>query len=109
VPPPPAPAPKAHTRDLATLGEFVRAHTAQMNFCYQEALVSTPNLAGAVALAVTITSEGDVTDVRVTRRSWTGKPNENFESCIRAKVRSWKFPPTDAPVGTFPLSLSFTR
>ena len=110
APPAPAKAPDGGPgRNPATIGDFVRTRSAQMNFCYQEALVTNPTLAGAVAVAVTITSAGDVTQADVIKRSWSGKGTEALESCIRARVRTWKFPASDAPTGTYPFSLSFTR
>ena len=96
-------------RSLATIGDFVRTRSAQMNFCYQEALTKNPKLAGAISVAVTITSAGDVTQADVTQRSWTGKGTDVLEGCIRARVRTWKFPASDAPTGTYPFSLSFTK
>ena len=96
-------------RDQAMLGDFVRARTAQLNFWYTEALANKPGLAGSVAVAVTITGQGDVTDVRVIKRSWDGPAAVALEDCIGARIRSWKFPRADAPVGTYPFSLSFTK
>jgi hypothetical protein len=108
------PAPAASTERLvarspSAVGDFVRTRSAQLNFCYTEALGAHPNLAGAVGVAVTITSAGDVTDVVIVRRSWVGQGTEPLETCIRTKIRGWKFPPADAPTGTYPVSLSFTR
>ena len=96
-------------RNPSTIGDFVRTRSAQMNFCYEEALVANPKLAGAIAVAVTITSAGDVTDASVTKRSWSGKGSEVLEQCVRARVRTWKFPASEAPTGTYPFSLSFTK
>lgn len=96
-------------RSLATIGDFVRMRTAQMNFCYEEALTTNPKLAGAIAVAITITSAGDVTNADVTKRSWSGKGTDEVEACVRARVRTWKFPASDAPTGTYPFSLSFTK
>jgi hypothetical protein len=103
-----APRPDA-ARSLAELGDFVRARSAQLNFCYTEALSGTPKLAGSVSVAVTITSTGDVTDVKVIKRSWDGPGTKALEQCIGNKIRSWKFPRADVPVGTYPFSLSFTK
>ena len=104
-----ASASSAPGRNPTTIGDFVRTRSAQMNFCYEEALVANPKLAGAIAVAVTITSAGDVTDASVTNRSWSGKGSDVLESCVRARVKSWKFPASDAPTGTYPFSLSFTK
>jgi len=96
-------------RDVSALGNFVRSRSAQMNYCYKEALARNPKLAGAVGVAITITGSGDVADVNVVRRSWSGPGTEQLEGCIRSTIRAWKFPSADAPLGTYPFSLSFTK
>jgi hypothetical protein len=96
-------------RSADLFGEYVRSRSAQMNFCYKEALNAYPKLAGAINLAVTIASSGDVTRVEVTKRSWSGPGTEQVEGCIRAKIRAWKFPASEAPTTTFPFTLSFTK
>ena len=90
-------------------GDFVRSRSAQMNFCYKEALNDYPKLAGAINIAVTIASSGDVSRVDVTKRSWSGPGAEQVEGCIRTKIRSWKFPASSTPATTFPFTLSFTK
>ena len=96
-------------RSADLFGDYVRSRSAQMNFCYKEALNTYPKLAGAINLAVTIASSGDVTRVDVTKRSWSGPGTEQVEGCIRAKIRAWKFPASEAPATTFPFTLSFTK
>ena len=96
-------------RSPESIGEFVRARSAQMNFCYEEALLVNPKLAGALAVAVTITSGGDVTEANITKRSVTGKGSQQLEECVRARVKTWRFPSSDAPTGTYPFSVSFTK
>jgi len=99
----------AIVRSPESIGEFVRARSAQMNFCYEEALVVNPKLAGALAVAVTITSGGDVTEASITKRSVMGKGSQQLEDCVRARVKTWRFPSSDAPTGTYPFSVSFTK
>ena len=99
----------AIVRSPETIGEFVRARSAQMNFCYEEALIVNPKLAGALSVAVTITSGGDVADASITKRSVSGKGSQQLEECVRARVKTWKFPSSDAPTGTYPFSVSFTK
>ncbi|HKO15478.1 MAG TPA: AgmX/PglI C-terminal domain-containing protein [Gemmatimonadaceae bacterium] len=96
-------------RDPAALGQFVRARSAQLQFCYHEALVRHPNLAGAVTMAITITGSGQVTGIAETQRSWSGAGTDEIESCLRRKIRAWKFPAADESRGTYSFSLSFTR
>jgi hypothetical protein len=96
-------------RDPAKLGQFVRARSAQLQFCYHEALARHPNLAGAVTMSITIAGTGEVTRVGVSERSWSGAGTDEVESCLRRKIRAWKFPAADESRGTYPFSLSFTR
>jgi hypothetical protein len=96
-------------RSADLFGDFVRSRSAQMNFCYKEALNTYPKLAGAINIAVTIASSGEVTRVEITKRSWSGPGTEQVEGCIRAKIRAWKFPTSEAPATTFPFTLSFTK
>ena len=96
-------------RSADLFGDYVRSRSAQMNFCYKEALNAYPKLAGAINLAVTIASSGNVTRVEVTKRSWSGPGTEQVEGCIRGKIRAWKFPASEAPATTFPFTLSFTK
>jgi hypothetical protein len=100
---------RVNARSADLFGDFVRSRAAQMNFCYEEALANNPKLAGAINVAVTIASSGEVTDVDVIKRSWSGAGTEQVEGCIRAKIRTWKFPTTKAPTATFPFTLSFTK
>lgn len=99
----------AYSRDLTALGDFVRSRSAQLDFCYREALVVNPRLAVALTVNATITGDGDVSDVRVLRRSFQGLGTDLLESCVRTKIISWKFPRTDGGTGVYPLSFSFTR
>jgi hypothetical protein len=100
---------RVNARSADLFGDFVRSRAAQMNFCYEEALASNPKLAGAINVAVTIAGSGDVTEVDVIKRSWSGKGTEQVEGCIRAKIRTWKFPTSKVPTATFPFTLSFTK
>ena len=96
-------------RNLTKLGDLVRTRSPQLNFCYQESLANNPGLAGTVTVAITITSAGDVADVGITKRLWSGKGFEDVENCLTSKIRGWKFPTADEARGSYPFALSFTR
>lgn len=98
-----------YVRDLTAIGDFVRARSAQLDFCYREALLVNPTLAVAFTVSTAITSDGEVTEVKVLKRSFTGAGTELLEGCVRTKISSWKFPQSDAPASVYPISLSFTR
>ena len=73
-------------------GNFVRSREPQLQFCYADTRAQNPNLAGSATVAVTLAADGNVIDAGIIRRSWSGKGAENVESCLLARVKSWKFP-----------------
>ncbi len=97
-------------RNVSDLGNYVRSRNSQLQFCYSEyGLKVNPDLAGTVSVAITLTGTGNVTDVDVTRRSWSGPGSSEAESCIRQRIAGWKFPPSDQGGGTYAFSFSFSR
>ena len=97
-------------RDVSELGTFVRSRESQLRFCYNEfGLKVNPSLAGSVSVAITITASGSVSGVDVTNRTWSGAGASETESCIRSRVRGWRFPAADAGGGTYGFSFNFTR
>ena len=90
------------------LGNFVRGRQSQLQFCYTEyGLKVNPGLAGTISTAITLTSGGSVTNVDIPSRSWGGAGASEAESCIRSKIRGWRFPSGNE--GTYGFSFSFTR
>ncbi len=97
-------------RNVADLGDYVRGRNSQLQFCYSEyGLKTNPSLAGSVSVAVTLTSEGAVTGVDITRRTWSGPGAAEAESCIKQRISGWKFPSSDHGGGTYAFSFSFSR
>ena len=97
-------------RDVSELGTFVRGRESQLRFCYNEfGLKVNPSLAGSVSVAITITASGSVSGVDVTNRTWSGAGASETESCIRSRVRGWRFPAAEAGGGTYGFSFNFTR
>lgn len=95
-------------RNTDELGTFVRSRESQLRFCYNEyGLKSNPNLAGSITTAITLTSSGNVTNVSISDRSWSGAGASEAESCIRSKIRSWRFP--SGQEGTYGFSFNFTK
>jgi hypothetical protein len=105
-----APAGGGPSRDVSELGTFVRSREAQLRFCYvEQGLKVNPNLAGTITVAITMTGSGSVTDADVTNRTWSGAGASPAESCILSKIRSWRFPASDAGGGTYSFPFNFTR
>lgn len=94
--------------NVEELGTFVRRREAELRFCYNEyGLKQNPGLAGSVTTAITLTGGGSVTGVDISNRSWGGAGASEAESCIRNKIRGWRFPPGNE--GTYAFSFNFTK
>lgn len=95
-------------RESHDVGTFVRSYQPQLNFCYSEGRRLNPALSGAATVAVVIAGDGQVLDVAITDRSWRGPGVPEAESCIEARIRSWRFPPAEGGDSRHFLSLVFT-
>lgn len=96
-------------RDVSDLGTFVRSRESQLRHCYTEfGLKANPRLAGTVTVAITMTGAGGVTGANITNRTWSGAGASESESCILSRIRSWRFPASDAGGGTFSFPFNFT-
>lgn len=97
-------------RDVSELGTFVRGRESQLRFCYNEfGLKVNPSLAGSVTASITLAGSGAVSGVDITNRTWSGAGASETERCIADKIRSWRFPASEAGGGTYAFSFSFTR
>ena len=91
-------------------GNFVRARSPQLQFCYEDTRASSPYLAGSATIAVTLGPSGNVLSADIIRRTWSGKGSEAVESCVLARVRGWRFPAIDTDeVLTHSFAVIFTR
>ena len=91
-------------------GNFVRARSPQLQFCYEDTRASSPYLAGSATVAVTLGPSGNVLSAEIIRRTWAGKGSEAVESCVLSRVRGWRFPAIDTDeVLTHSFALIFTR
>ena len=97
-------------RDVGELGSFVRSRQSQLRFCYEEyGLKSNPNLAGTIWVDISLTGAGSVSDVDISRRTWSGSGASEAEGCIRSRIRSWRFPSSQRGGGTYSFPFNFTR
>jgi hypothetical protein len=97
-------------RNVSDLGVYVRGRNSQLQFCYSEyGLKVNPQLAGSVTVAVTLTSDGAVTGVDITKHTWSGPGAAEAESCIKQRINGWKFPSSEHGGGTYSFSFSFSR
>lgn len=101
-----APPPGAAMADATAMGTFVRARVAQLETCYERA--GGTDLAGVVALRLTIGDGGAVRSADIVRRTWSGPGAAAAEQCLIGIVRGWSIP--SAPAGaTVTIPISFTR
>ena len=82
----------APSQGSPAFGNFVRSREPQLQFCYADTRSKNPELAGSATVAVTLAADGNVIDAGIVRRSWSGKGAEDVESCLLARVKSWRFP-----------------
>ena len=105
-----APAIGGPGRNMDDLGTYVRSREPQLRFCYNEyGLKQNPSLAGSVAVAITIAGSGSVSGVDITGGSMGGTGSSQVQSCIRDKIRGWRFPSSSIASGTYGFSFNFTR
>ena len=78
--------------DKEIIRRIVRQHVNEVRFCYEEALVRKPALAGRVVAQFTIAPTGKVL-VSALQSSSLGEPT--VEACIVAATRRWLYPQPD--------------
>jgi hypothetical protein len=87
--------------DKEIVRRVVRQHLNEVRYCYEQALVRQPSLAGRVVTMFTIGAKGDVI-VSALASSTLGAPLA--ESCIVAAPKRWQFP---APEGGGLVTVSY--
>lgn len=75
--------------DPDVIARIIKRYLPQIQYCYEQQLVSKPNLKGKVAVAFVIQGDGSVGKEKVTETTLKDSPTE---ACILAKVKKWKFP-----------------
>lgn len=89
----------------AEMGAFVRGRAAQLQTCYDR---TGGDLAGVVALRLTIGPAGAVQSAEIVRRTWSGPAAAATEACLLDMARRWHVP-FGADGATITLPISFTR
>jgi hypothetical protein len=89
----------------AEMGAFVRGRAAQLQTCYER---TGGDLAGVVALRLTIGPAGTVRAAEIVRRTWSGPAAAATETCLLDMARRWHVP-FGADGATITLPISFTR
>ncbi|MBN2800125.1 MAG: AgmX/PglI C-terminal domain-containing protein [Deltaproteobacteria bacterium] len=81
--------------DAAGVKKIVRSNSGQLKYCYEQRLKVKPTLEGRVEMEWTV-SAAAVTSVVVV---FNGTGDEELATCIKRKIRRWRFP--DDVEGTF--------
>jgi outer membrane biosynthesis protein TonB len=76
--------------DKEAVAKVINSHLAEVQRCYEAALMKTPGLAGKVVLEWNISTAGKVTSSK--SKSSTLK-DVSVESCILRALNNWQFPP----------------
>ena len=92
--------------DATELASFVRGRVAQLQSCYE--LARGTDLAGVVALRITLGDAGSVRGAEIVRRTWSGSGAAETEGCLLRVVRGWTLP-SGSEGATITLPISFTR
>jgi TonB family protein len=81
----------------------VRRHLNEVRFCYEQQLMSRPDLEGRVAVQFLVNADGSVLTSSVVDRSG---PVGDVGSCVSQSVRRWTFPASQGPTRvTYPFVL----
>jgi len=75
--------------ERAEIEAVIEENLGQIRYCYNQALRTSPGLAGKVSTAFTIGPSGRVKSTRITG-STLGAPS--VDSCISSRIASWQFP-----------------
>lgn len=82
----------------STVANLVKQWQSQLDLCYTEyGLKVNPALTGSIAVRLAIRPSGDVGAASFTRHKWSGAGSTEAESCMRARVMAWMFPPASTP------------
>ena len=75
--------------DQSEIDQVIQRHQGQLRFCYEQGLQASSKLAGRVTVHFVIGGYGNVNHADISGSSMHSKP---VESCVLAKLKSWKFP-----------------
>lgn len=83
--------------------QVLRKYSGQVKYCYDLRLKENPNISGRLAVDVSVAA-GRVTSVIIAENT-TG--DSELESCVKRKIRSWRFPADMTEEGLyFPFALT---
>ena len=75
--------------DQSEIDQVIQRHQGQLRFCYEQGLQASAKLSGRVTVHFIIGGVGNVNEADIAGTSMHSNP---VESCVLAKLKSWKFP-----------------
>jgi hypothetical protein len=75
--------------DKEIIRRVVRENQAQIKYCYEKELTTTPGLFGKITMKWVITGTGTVSQAKVEQSDMKSKA---VEDCIARKIQTWRFP-----------------
>lgn len=75
--------------DKELIRKVIAGHRDQIRFCYEQALQTSPSLAGKVGVSFVVSSAGSVPTARVETSTVR---NESVGDCLVSRIRTWQFP-----------------
>ncbi len=88
---------KSGGRSAQSVLAVINSHKAAIEYCYQRALRTNPNLKGKISVRFVIHTDGSVGKVSVVESTLN---NSGVERCIVSKIRRWRdFGPVDPSKG----------
>ena len=92
--------------DKEAVAKAINSHLAEVQRCYEAALLKNPGLAGKVVLEWSISTQGRVVSSKT--KSSTLK-DSSVETCILRSLNTWQFPPARGVVGDHQLPIHLQR
>ena len=98
---------KSTARSADAIGRVVTQHQDAIINCYRKEARLNPNLKGSITVVFTIRANGRVTRINISNSTLR---NRSVESCVKSRIRSWRFQPIGAKEGdvTFRQKFVFT-
>ncbi len=71
------------------VGEVIHRHLSEVRYCYESAMLRTPDIEGKLMVAFTIGGNGSV---KTASAKSSTLPDPRLDDCIIRRLMSWKFP-----------------
>ncbi len=98
---------KSTARSADAIGRIITQHQDAIINCYRKEARLNPSLKGSITIVFTIKVNGRVTKIDISNSTLK---NRNVESCVKSRIRSWRFQPISDKEGdvTFRQKFVFT-